>query len=708
MSNDLPRRRLLAGTALLGTASLAGCLSETPPLESTAATGSPSAVGPTNRSQSNSPPPDLDLENLESFVDERMAALLAAHDIVGASVAVVQDDTVELVTGYGDTGLEDGTAVDEETAFRIGSVSKPLVWTALMQLIEDGRIDPDADVREYLESVSIPETGDEPITVAHLATHTAGFEERFQGTWIDDPDERRPLADVLEAEQPERVRPPGVVASYSNYGTALAAQVVADVTGSSFDEYVEQSVFDPLEMTDATFNYPRPDDDTTVANGYTAAAGTIQSVPEIFLEIWPAGSATATATDMARFVRAHLGDGSVADGRILEPETVATMHDQWFTHHGALPGTAFGLLEGERQGTRVLEHDGALPGSFYSYLLFVPEYDLGLWLGYNTNTGAVANAEFLDAFFEEFLPAGADSRPSEPDGRPDQGEALEGTYRGVRVAESTHAKLSSSLQAGTIEVTVDESGYLVTDAGATIERWVEREPLVFDALEGDDTLAFGETGEDITHLFTGFHAYERIGWQDSMSVQGTVAGLASLGMLSGVAGWPLAWAGRRVLAGDDDTTMDTDSSAAASERGNVDAQDAGSADSNERAHSDGGGESSTAGFRDRFRIPAPHARPRWVAGGASACLFGFVAGTIGLLLMFPYTLLSDPPLSYTVLTILPLLGTVGAVTALGYAIVAWRDGYWGRWSRLHYTIVVASTIAFCWLLYYWNFLGLPV
>ncbi|WP_049922832.1 serine hydrolase domain-containing protein [Halopiger djelfimassiliensis] len=696
MSKQLPRRRVLAGSAALGLATLAGRLPRTAaePHARPDATNDTAAFSSTAGS-----PPDAtpDLDDLESFVDERLGTLLDEHDVAGASVAVVSGDAVELTKGYGVADVDDGTAVDaERTRFRIGSISKPLVWTAVMQLLEDGRIDPHEDVRTSLESVS-PPPGDEPITVAHLATHTAGFEERFRGTWVTDPDDVRPLDRVLEEELPERVRPPGRIASYSNYGAALAAQIVADVTGTTFENALARRLFEPLGMADTTFEQPVPDD-AAVSNGYTATAGPRRDAPDLFLEIAPAGAATATAADMARFMRAHLGGGIVDGERVLAPETVERMHEQWFTHHDAIPGIAFGLLEDERRGVRVLEHDGAIPGSFYSYLLLVPEYDLGLFVSYNTDSGALANGEFVDAFVEEFVPR-PETEPSvpEPDGRPDRVAALEGTYRGVRIAKSTRARLPTALQAGEVDVGVDGDGYLVTDFGGGPTRWVQREPLVFDAVDGEDRLAFGATDGEITHLFLGFHAFERIAPHESLSVHRNLAAASALGTLSGAVGWPLGWAKRRVVGGRDET--DSSDAPTADEPAGPGL----SIESSPETGTEPSSANSTAGRGGLTAVLSP-ARARWIAGGAIACVFGFVIGTIALLDDQPYTLFSDPPLAFELVSTLPLLGTLGATAAVAAVAVAWYEGYWGILSRIHYTLVVASIVVFCWLLAYWNFL----
>ncbi|AEH38511.1 serine hydrolase domain-containing protein [Halopiger xanaduensis] len=720
MSKRMPRRRILTGSAALGATALAGSPARIAGREPAAETATqpepptdPATVSePSSRTgQSDA----VDLEGVESFVDDRLGSLLETHDVVGASVAVVHDGAVELAKGYGESDREAGTPVDaDETAFRIGSVSKPLVWTAAMQLIEDGRLDPDEPVEPSLESVSIPDTYDEPITMAHLATHTAGFEDRSQGTWVDDPDDLRSLPNVLREEQPERVRPPGEIASYSNYGAALAAQVVADVTSTSFQEYVSEHLFDPLGMDHTTFEQPAPED-IDVASGYTMATGSVRDSSELFLEIAPAGAATATASDMARFMRAHL-EGGAADGeRILASEAVDRMHEQWFTHHETLPGIAFGFVEDERDGVRILEHDGAIPGSSNGYLVLVPEYDLGLFLATNTDSGRTATGEFVDAFLEEYLPepeSESDDSASEPTGPPAHADALEGTYRGVRIAETTHSRLATTLQAGSVEVSVDEAGFLVTDFGGGPERWVERadDPLVFDAVDGDETLAFRERAGEITHLFLGFHAFERVSWHESLSVHGRVAGLSALGMLSGAVGWPLARAKRRLVGGSDAETETETKAASASQKARSDDRptsvDGGASATGSNSMSERGSLSTLEG--DAVTSALSESRARWIVGGAIACLFGFVVGFVVLGVVFQPTLLSDPPLAYDLVSLLPILGALGTLASIGCTVVAWREGYWGRFWRVHYTLVVASAVAFCWLLYYWNFLRLPL
>jgi CubicO group peptidase (beta-lactamase class C family) len=178
------------------------------------------------------PSQPLDARELEAFLDGVIAAQVEAHPIAGATVSVVKEGKLFFAKGYGFADIEGKRPVDpERTLFRVGSVSKLFTWTAVMQLYQEGKLDLDADLNTYLETPQIPPAYSEPITLAHLLTHTPGFEDRGIGLFARSADRLRPLADLLAAELPNRVRPPGQLASYSNHGTALAGLVVARVSG---------------------------------------------------------------------------------------------------------------------------------------------------------------------------------------------------------------------------------------------------------------------------------------------------------------------------------------------------------------------------------------------------------------------------------------------------------------------------------------------
>lgn len=312
--NTHSRRTVLRGLAAAGSAAFA--------LKNISSNAS--AAEPSQQGQSTGPLSDPD--SFETFLDGVVNAQLEALDIPGATVAVV-DGNSTFTKGYGVRDVRTDAPVEaDDTLFRIGSTSKLFTWTAVMQGVEAGRLDLETDVNEYLDGVTIPNVYEQPITLNHLATHTAGFEERARGTFVLNESDLHPLPTMLQNERPVRVRPPGKFTAYSNYGAALAGHI-ATTAGSSFNEYVEAEIFEPLGMDQSTFDQPVPDAiDGTLSKGYTTSNGRYREGDFEYVGMPPAGSMTTTATDMARFVRAHLQGGATAEGRILESDSAATMH----------------------------------------------------------------------------------------------------------------------------------------------------------------------------------------------------------------------------------------------------------------------------------------------------------------------------------------------------------------------------------------------
>jgi hypothetical protein len=218
---------------------LAGAVSLAP---SDVGAGAPIAHAPVRQAAIDGAAPTsvLDRQALGAFFDDLILAQLDRRRIPGAVVAVVRGREVTFVQGYGLADVDRRVPVDPETTlFHIGSNGKLFTWTAVMQLVEQGRLDLNVDINTYLD-FRVPATYPEPITLAHLMTHTAGFENRDLGWLAPSPEAVMPLGRWLAANLPSRVRPPGREAGYSNYGTALAGYIVERVAGVSYPDYVEE------------------------------------------------------------------------------------------------------------------------------------------------------------------------------------------------------------------------------------------------------------------------------------------------------------------------------------------------------------------------------------------------------------------------------------------------------------------------------------
>jgi len=190
-----------------------------------------------------------DPHELEAFLDAFFTEKMEEMHIPGAAFVMVKDGDIFLMKGYGYANLEKQIPVDpEQTIFRIGSVSKLFTWTTAMQALEKGLLELDTDVNRYLKNFQLPTTYAEPVTLHHLMTHTAGFEDRWIGYRTYDEDKVLEFGQFMASNIPDRVTAPGSVHSYSNYGTDLAGYLVEQVSGTSFSEYVEKNIFQPLGM----------------------------------------------------------------------------------------------------------------------------------------------------------------------------------------------------------------------------------------------------------------------------------------------------------------------------------------------------------------------------------------------------------------------------------------------------------------------------
>ncbi|MBP1240680.1 CubicO group peptidase (beta-lactamase class C family) [Frigoribacterium sp. PvP120] len=355
---------------------------------------------------------DLTASDVDSWLDGALGSALQTTGIPGASVSVVADGQLLTARGYGlaDTGTEGDPArpVDPDDAlFRVGSVSKVVSATAVMRLVEEGRLDLDADVQQYLDfDLDTPRGA---VTLRHLLTHTSGFEEVIAGL-IGAPGSEVSLRDAVSAAPPEQVFAPGTTPAYSNYGASLAGYVAERVSGEPFAQLMQEEVFGPVGMTSSSFEQPLPADlDARLAKGYPDDSQ--PSWPTEVVNAAPAGAMTSSATDMARFMLAHLGD-LPADQSPLAADTLAEMH------RPALDADDLGTLaEGQRMdlaffddstpGLPAFGHDGDTQ-VFHTAMRMFPEQDAGIFVTLNGNgrdpmDSSELRTTLLEGFADRYL-----------------------------------------------------------------------------------------------------------------------------------------------------------------------------------------------------------------------------------------------------------------------------------------------------------------
>ncbi|TVQ85927.1 MAG: class A beta-lactamase-related serine hydrolase [Bacteroidetes bacterium] len=357
-----------------------------------------------------------ELSEMGRFIHDQMIAYVNKSHIPNAVMAIVTANGETFMKGYGQSSLHNGEPTDpEKHLFRTGSVSKIFAWTAVMQLYERGLVDLDEDINTYLDvefNHRILYKGDEaPISLRHLLNHTAGFEDVLQNLFSFSPQPalREQLLDMV----PARIFPPGEVMAYSNWGTSLTGYIVECVTGLSFEDYVEQYIFEPLGMMSSSFRQPLPDDlKKNFVTAYRWVDGTFMEGHFEYMAA-PAGGVSTTARDMLLFLHAQLNGGENEYGRFMDASTLQSMHTNSFSYHPLTAGVAHGLLEWYKNGQRIIWHGGSST-VFDSGFYLLPEAGLGLFFAYSggSYTGhARIMHKFMDAFFPQKVAHEKDYEP---------------------------------------------------------------------------------------------------------------------------------------------------------------------------------------------------------------------------------------------------------------------------------------------------------
>lgn len=605
-----------------------------------------------------------DRDDLEAFFDGAIGAYMENKHIAGGTVAVVSGNEIIFQKGYGYADVEAQIPVDPATTmFRIGSISKLLVWTAVMQLVEEGKLDLDADVNTYLKDspVTVPGTFPEAITLKSLLTHTPGYEDSSIGLFAREFDDLEPLGDVLHRHMPARVRPPSQLASYSNHGTALAGYIVERVSGMPWEDFVEQRILQPLDMKNTTVRQPKLADlPTEMSKGYKYREGRFKEESFEYVPPAPAGSASASARDVGRFLLAHLHDGELDGQRILKPETAKQMRERLFEPAPGLDGMCYGFWEMHCNGQRLIQHGGDTV-LFHSFCFMLPEHGTGMFVSFNTDTSGGVSRQLAEVFLDRYYPAGDRPRPVPPEGFKDRAKPYLGTYKLIRQSETSVSKLGILLNNAKVSLGDDES--LVVGIGSNTMRFAEVEPNVFAEIGGEDRIVFKEdpTTKEISHLFLGrlpAVAMAKMVWHESPRLHAALFGGGLVLLVSAVLGWPFV-------------TMVT--------RGELIA-----------------GRPSTAMSR--------------LASGFAWLGCVAVLAIVGVIVYEMQTHKDDlafglsTPLKQ-IMYATPAVAVIAAVMLL-FALMSWGGRYWRFTGRVHYLLVALAAAGIAWQLYYWNFMPL--
>ena len=601
--------------------------------------------------------------DLEAFFDGVIPLQLQRSDIAGASVLVIKDGQLLLKKGYGYANFKDKKPVDPDaTIFRLASISKLFTWVAVMQLQEQGKLDLDTDINQYLDFQIKPAFG-RPITIRNLMTHTAGFEETVRDIILINPDHAPSLREFLVQNQPRRLFPPGTVPGYSNYGVGLGSYIVERISGQPFEQYVADHIFAPLGMPHSTFYQPPPKPlAASPSEGYRANTTSNPVGFEIFNPVG-AGGVSSTAADMGRFGQALLNGGELDGHRILKPETLAAMFTPQFRPSDQLPPICMGFYETWRNNLRWIGHGGDLI-AFHSFFLIERSQKLIFFVSFNSVGGASkARPELVEMFSDRYFPAASEQKFVSL--AASDLKSVEGDYQSTRRSDSTKTRLANLF--AQLKVSADKDGALqlgdAKDLRGHIIKWKPIAKDLFQQVDGQRRFfAIRDSEGTVIRLaydFPGVQA-ERIHWYDAASFVYALCG-ASLAIIGAVILASLYRLGRKIL------------------------------------------------FKNRPK-PAPQPGTLWLPGPVRIATTVWLNLIGGIAAFFAITGDDLPPPTHGWDKYFYLVNAIAAV-AIFFSLIAAVSGIriWFRdvrsITKVKFTLVALACLALSWLAIHWNVLG---
>ena len=470
------------------------------------------------------PVPAMTAQDLSAFFAGLVPYALHRADIPGGVVVIVKDGKVLFAKGYGYADIKTRRPVNPDTTiFRPGSVSKLFTWTAVMQLVQAGKIDLDTDVNKYID-FTIPPYDGKPVTMRNLMTHTGGFEETIRDLLVDRKDQVLPIDVYLKRRLPARIFPPGQVIAYSNYGATVAGYIVQRISGEKFEDYIQNHIFTPLKMVHSTFVQPLPPELwPLMATGYLDA-GAGKTKPFEFVDTAPAGSSSSTGIDMSHFMLAYLNGGTFDGYQMLKPGTIKEMWTPQVAPEKGLPSFDLGFYQDDFNGLPIIGHGGDTV-AFHSDLHLIPSKNLGWFVSFNSpgKAGAVEDVRnnLFKRFLDRYYPATPKDEATVADPKKDAARVT-GWYQSSRRVETALALVYALAQA---QVTANPDGTIVVstlkNAAGDPMTWREVGPLRYRQSGGDSHLVFGTDANGNVVSFASDGSNE-------VSIQQRVTGLRTL------------------------------------------------------------------------------------------------------------------------------------------------------------------------------------
>lgn len=459
-------------------------------------------------------------EDIKNFMNNYFNDKMQKYSVPGASVVVVKDNKEVFKMGYGYSNLESKIPVDpDKTMFPAGSASKLFTATAVMQLYEEGKIELDKNVNDYISPYKVINMYDEPVTSRNLLTHSSGLDEGSElNVSTTDENSIKSQEYYFDSHPLKVITEPNTICRYSNIGYNLLGYIVEKVSGTSYEEYVKEKILKPLNMNNSSVRLKSSDKD--IATPYTYNGNNY--VANLLPYQYTSGSSgiIATAKDMENFIMANLNDGKFQNNTILSPKTLNLMHDKQFSNSEVLPGMGFGFIRSYRNGQEIIKHEGGLPAGYTTTLLLIPKENLGIYIA--TNTLGALPFNFEEDFLNYFYPESNDNLNEDERNASKDYSKYEGTYRSYDGTSKTNIMKMVAFDDPDMEIKCNKDGTLTlhefTQAKEKITtKLVEIENGVFLREDGRGKFAFRfDKDGNVTYAFNdiSINSFEKLKFYD--------------------------------------------------------------------------------------------------------------------------------------------------------------------------------------------------
>ncbi len=587
---------------------------------------------------------EITAEEVEGFVDRYIESNMESAQVPGLVVTVVHDGQVILSNGYGYADIATQRPMTAQTNLRAGSVSKPVMSAAVLQLVEQGKIALDEPVSTYITDLPLEDRFGSASTVSQLLTLKGGYADTVLLSHSSSLEEWQPLDEYLAENLEPRAMPPGLVHSYSSWEHALLGYAVEQVSGQPYDRIVDQNLFQPAGMTRTTFSQPLPQDILdNLAIGYNYAGGEYDVVPLDYVLLSPGIALVTTGEDMGRFMLALLNEGNLNGRQIMEAETAESLLTRQEEVHPYSRGRSYGFSEITLAGRQGFYHDGNGIG-FGNRMILMPSREFGIFLSINhrplaPDAGPTPAYRFMrelsTALIERYIPADEVEAPTVQPlaDAAERASRYTGHYRLAGTPQNDFFKMGALMD--NVDVSNNHDGTITIGS----KFYIEVEPLVFQSLADLGFFVIfveDEQGQVEFLTFGGTGSYKKVAWYETAGLQMALLAAMVLVFLASLIALPFA--GRR----------------------------------------------------------------HWPVGAIALLNLIFVVG-VGIM-MFRADLIAffkEIPTVTSLLLLLPWLSAVLVVVLPLYWLKVGRRGSTGR-IKIYYGLTTMAAVAFTWFVFYWH------